>query len=202
MSASAAQAQQTQGSITVDKEAAGAYRAFPFRFTMGDSTESFKLGNHGSRTFNELSPGRYVVREIDVTGWKLGDIACSPESRVTLNPDNLRVTIDLEPGEHVTCTFVNLKGDGPVPPPPAPDSVTKEPLAPLQDPDVLAEPVTLPTTPDPDITQGPAVEQLPITELPRTGVPNLALVVAAVALIGSGTLLLKRSPARGATSLP
>jgi len=61
-----------------------------------------------SRTFL-LAPGTYEVTETPIPGdWRLGIIACKdPDSGSTSDLDLGSAIIDLDAGEHVTCTFTN-----------------------------------------------------------------------------------------------
>jgi fimbrial isopeptide formation D2 family protein len=90
-----------RGSITIVKDAVpNDAQAFAFTGDLGD----FSLVDDGTegtnaQTFTNLVPGTYGVSETPVAGWDLTSAVCSDES----DP----AEIDLGPGEHVTCTFVN-----------------------------------------------------------------------------------------------
>jgi hypothetical protein len=61
------------------------------------------------RTFNNLVPRGHTVAETPVAGWRLLRISCDdPDSGTTGNPDAGEVTIDLDLGEAITCTFVSV----------------------------------------------------------------------------------------------
>ena len=102
----------------------------PASFTLdddGDNTNTFS----NMQTFTDVAPGLpYVITETPSTGYVLGKpIACTGGAGVTQTTNGVRIVP--EPGEHVTCTFVNSQIGGtstegeppttsPLPPPPAP----------------------------------------------------------------------------------
>lgn len=80
-----------------------------FDFTSGTLTPSpFTLtttaagaAGKDSRTFGDLVPGTYDVAETVPGGWDLVSSACVD----TVGPNSDPASIDLDPGETVTCTF-------------------------------------------------------------------------------------------------
>ncbi len=86
------------GIIVIEKETdpATSTDRFTFNRSWGDD---FELGNGDTNTSDPLPPGTYSVAEIVPDGWDLTDATCDDGS----NP----ATIDLDPGETVTCTFIN-----------------------------------------------------------------------------------------------
>ncbi len=55
----------------------------------------------------EVVPGTYGFSEMQVTGWRLTDILCSKPERETVNLAQHQLTLNLQAGDDVTCTFVN-----------------------------------------------------------------------------------------------
>lgn len=99
----------SDGSITISKETNPDTDDvfFDFDGELGD----FDLEDDDFVTFINLDPGAYDVTENEPSGWNLVDIVCS-NADVTYSGDT--VTIDLDPGEHVSCEFVNQKVTVPV----------------------------------------------------------------------------------------
>jgi hypothetical protein len=105
------------GSITIIKEAYGK-SSNEFRFT-GD-LGNFTLLPGGSQTFSDLLSGSYMVAE-DPTSfpdryWTLLSVTCVDEANqevpgVVVNLDTFSADIPLEPGQHLTCTFLNERAD-------------------------------------------------------------------------------------------
>ncbi len=108
------------GSITIVKDTQPDNgRNFTFEGTdpIGEFTLDDDGGNNAdfsnSATFTELEYGEYTITETGNFGeaWGLGDIYCEGAVNTTFDIDveNNNVTIDLAPGEDVTCTFVNQR---------------------------------------------------------------------------------------------
>jgi hypothetical protein len=178
------------GWITINKVAEGAYRTFHFRFAFDDITQEFRLGDGEGTTFDGLGADEYVIRELEPDGWFLDDLTCNPGSDVDVNLDELTVTVNLRPGEDVTCTFVNEPGSGNTPQLPIqqPGTVTE------QQPDIrilgdkIQDPSVNPQAGDPaNAAVEPAAEGL--TQLPRTGVSTVKLTLMALLMIGLGLTL-------------
>jgi hypothetical protein len=109
------------GSITIAKDAVPD-DAQDFEYTAtsavsGDGVADFDLDDDADATldavevFPNLTPGVRTFTEGSVTGWKLTAINCSGDDASTVTKDlaNRKVTIDLQEGEAVSCTFVNTK---------------------------------------------------------------------------------------------
>ncbi len=98
-----------RGNITIVKDAQpDSTQAFGFTGDLGQ----FSLTNDGtndgldSQLFSNLAPDTYSVTEPNnVKGWSLDSITCTTEDGVNVN--QREVNIKLEPGENITCTFVN-----------------------------------------------------------------------------------------------
>jgi hypothetical protein len=107
------------GSITIVKDAQGLRGAatdaqdFAYVTSGGLSPVSFSLDDDAdgtlpsSRTFADLLPGTFTLTEGAVSGWSLTGLVCdtgeAPEPLVR------KVTVTLEGGEDVTCTFTNSR---------------------------------------------------------------------------------------------
>lgn len=88
-----------------------------FGFALGG--HGFTLGDGDARTFDDLLPGAYRVREDPGGRWKLRDIACSTSGGAAeVDLPEASVLITVQPGDHVTCTFTNAPRGGAGPPPP------------------------------------------------------------------------------------
>ena len=57
------------------------------------------------QTFSGLSAGTYGVREQTIWGWHLEEITCDGTNDYTVYEG--RVQVNLQPGDNVTCTFLN-----------------------------------------------------------------------------------------------
>lgn len=119
----AAQAPEV-GSITVVKDSRP---DSPVDFDFSGDLGDFSLDDDGnaklpgSRTWEDLDAGNYEVVEAGVSGWKLTKIACvDPDDGTDVDVGDATVTIDLDAGENVVCTFTNARLavlGGPVPAP-------------------------------------------------------------------------------------
>jgi hypothetical protein len=82
----------------------------PFRFS--GSLGNFPLEDGGRETRTNLAPGTYVVTEATTPPWTFTTIICSDKGNTSVNNAGRTATIGLDPGEKVTCTFIN--DDGPI----------------------------------------------------------------------------------------
>ena len=75
----------------------------PIAFTLMDPS-------FDTATFNAV-PGSYDVTETVPAGWTLDDIVCTGDGGTlsVVDVPNGLVTINLDPGEDITCTFTNVK---------------------------------------------------------------------------------------------
>ncbi|MCL4830020.1 MAG: hypothetical protein KJZ95_21875, partial [Caldilinea sp.] len=149
------------GRIVVDKitDPPGAEDVFTFNLSKGAATIAFTLAD-SSTPFDSglLFPGVYTIAELATEDWALTDVTCASvhdETSVSELPNP--VTISLQPGQLVQCTFTNTQEPTPeVTPEPTPE-VTPEPT-----PEVTPEP-TLEVTPEPtpEVTPEPTREMTP-----------------------------------------
>ena len=99
-----------KGRIIVDKVTVPAGDPTAFQFTTSYLPGSFSLTDTAPPNDSGLlSPAKYGVSENTPSGWTLTSATCSDGSPVS--------AIVLDPGETVTCRFVNRKADVPLPPP-------------------------------------------------------------------------------------
>ena len=104
---------------------------FAFTATGGLSPASFSLDDDADatlenfQTFTNVTPGSYTVTEVAASGY-VSALSCDDPSGGTTTA-NLTATIDLAPGDIVTCTFVNMLVD-PTPPPFEYDNGPESPL--------------------------------------------------------------------------
>jgi hypothetical protein len=93
------------GSIEIRKAVAGVDDdSTSFNFTFNG--EPFSLKNGESQPFNALQPGAYTIAELVPEGWLLAEISCNND-QVLPNPDPAEVTIDVDFGQDIVCTFTN-----------------------------------------------------------------------------------------------
>ena len=93
------------GSITVVKEVTDASTT-EFAFDLAGT--AFSLTDGGSRAFDPLPPGTYVVTETRTQGYALTTIVCEdPGGGTTVDVAAGTATVALAEGEAVTCTFTN-----------------------------------------------------------------------------------------------
>lgn len=103
-----ANVQQT-GSLTVIKQVNGTATA-PWYFTGALGDFSFAAAG-GSRTFDNLAPGAYTIRELGAENWRVSAITCDdPDAATIIDLINASAVVDLDAREAVTCTFVNEPG--------------------------------------------------------------------------------------------
>ena len=57
--------------------------------------------------FSDLNSGRYTITEDLTPGWDLSSVICEGSHEEGYSVDDRELTIDLNPGEDVTCTFAN-----------------------------------------------------------------------------------------------
>lgn len=99
------------GNITIVKQASATAPA-DWTFTGGLGTFTLPAAG-GQRTFSQLVPGAYPVNEQPAAGWALRALTCvDPGFDSPIDLLNAAATINLAPGETVTCTFVNVAERG------------------------------------------------------------------------------------------
>ena len=113
------------GTIKILKEAnPNSSREFKFSGSP-DPLEAFTLVDNGedepesSRTFTDLQPGTYTVRETVPEDWTLTGVACTPEEAVTIDgaEDKDR---PIGRGTSVACAYGDARIEPPPPDPPRP----------------------------------------------------------------------------------
>ncbi len=102
------------GSITIVKTATGGNESFNFTSSL-PSAASFTLvtsGGKASRTFSNLQPGTYTFTETNLPlHWKLTSLSCTGDTggrATTTSVSSRTVTVGLDGGEAITCTFGNV----------------------------------------------------------------------------------------------
>lgn len=100
---------QQSGAITVIKQVNGTATApWYFAGSLGDFT--FAAAG-GERTFANLAPGAYTIRELSAENWRVSAITCDdPDAATTIDLASATAVVDLDARETVTCTFVNEPG--------------------------------------------------------------------------------------------
>ncbi len=105
--------QSPKGSITVVKDAQPDHEQ-DFGYVLNPGFEEFVLDDDADallsnmQTFSDLPAGEYTVTEGLVSGWELESVICTSNQRSFLPTTEPIRTIDLQPGEHVGCTFTNV----------------------------------------------------------------------------------------------
>jgi hypothetical protein len=86
-----------------------------FEFTHNiTTTNTFTLDSGESETFLDVVPGTYTISESAAAAWTLTDISCDDQNSSRPSTHDLaarEATIEVEPGETVTCTFLNSEDD-------------------------------------------------------------------------------------------
>lgn len=97
------------GSITIRKTTVGGDGTFNYIGGLGAFSIT-TVGGSGQQLFANIVAGSYVVRETITTGFTLTTIVCTGDSDngSVINVNLRRVTIDLDPGENIICTFTNV----------------------------------------------------------------------------------------------
>src|SRR5215218_2768570 len=100
------------GTVVINKVAVGGNDTFSYTGTGVGIDSAFTIttsGGTGSKTFaTNVEPGEKTVTETALAGWTFKTLTCS-------DPDNgssvagTTATIDVDPGETVTCTYTNEK---------------------------------------------------------------------------------------------
>lgn len=101
-----ARASSGTGTITIVQAADSADGTpFPFTGSLGDF--SLNPPANAVRTFAELRPGGYTVRQLTPAGWVIDSLSCGgdADNGTALLPDEATVLIDLDEDENITCTF-------------------------------------------------------------------------------------------------
>jgi len=93
------------GTITVVKKT-DPEGGMGFSFTGTGGLGGFSLDDGESQTFPNLLAGDYTVTETVPAGWYLGNVVCTGGDSTPI--DN-GVTIHLDAGEDITCTFPNIQ---------------------------------------------------------------------------------------------
>lgn len=102
------------GSITIVKAASGGDNTFSFTSTVAAAT-SFSLttsGGAATRVFSSLTPGTYTFTEVNLPlNWRLSTLTCTGDNGgtpTTVNLTSRSVSIGLDGGESIVCTFGNV----------------------------------------------------------------------------------------------
>jgi predicted outer membrane repeat protein len=90
-----------RGSLTVVKNSTGGDATFPFVSTTLGAFDVTTVGGTAQRAFANLVTGTYDLSENVPAGWVQSGATCSDGS----NP----ASVNVAPGESVTCTFTNAK---------------------------------------------------------------------------------------------
>ena len=91
-----------RASLTVDKAVVPSPNPTLFRFDYPGMV--MNIGESDVVTLNNLAPGTHRVTETVTSGWQLAGLSCSDANSYL---SGTTAVYQLEPGEHVTCTFTN-----------------------------------------------------------------------------------------------
>ncbi len=106
-----------KGTVIIVKNVAGANGTFNFNGTFANPT-GFDIttvgdgqGGTGSQTFDNVPAGTYTVDELNLPANYDGQLSCADSSQtgVPSTVTGLTGTINLDPGDTVTCTFTNTE---------------------------------------------------------------------------------------------
>lgn len=185
------------GEITVCKETApdGATENFDFDTDIPGMTDP-DLMDDECESQDGLDAGEYEIMETDEAGWILHEITCDGTSQSNIDVDlgDRMVTVDLEPGEEVDCTFVNIEEEADTPTPSDTPTATNTPFdtdtpAPSA---TLVPPTSTPTasnTPFSPATNTPTPTDTPFSQVlgpTNTPVPPTATPVPQLPDAGNG----------------
>jgi len=96
-----------RGTVTISKATNPASTAQSFDF--GGDLGAFTLSGGASMNFNNVTPGSYDVTETVPGGWELVEIQCTdPDGGSDFALGTATATVDVDPGEHVSCTFTDV----------------------------------------------------------------------------------------------
>jgi hypothetical protein len=221
-----------QGSISIVKDAVpNSGQDFSFT-TAGAGIQNFLLDDDGTdanplsndESFTGLAPGLRTVTEVPVAGWTLSNVACAGATASTIligndaafNAGDTAVSIDLAPGDDVTCTFTNTQNPptygghdpGDVDPgdPYGQDPVDTTVVNPYVPAPTTTTPVDTnagvagdtnplnPVSDQPQVLAGEAERPAPDTGgglLPRTGAGLLGEGLLALLLVGAGLAMMR-----------
>ena len=95
------------GTITINTSAAGGDGTFGFTGGLGAFAIA-TAGGAGQRVFTSLTAGTYAITQGQLDGWALTGLQCTdPDNGTSVSTGTLAVTVDLDAGENVVCTFTN-----------------------------------------------------------------------------------------------
>ena len=96
-----------KGKIIINKLTSPSGLADSFRFSPSYAAD-FSLTDGGSNDSGYLLPNTYTVVENIVAAWELTGLSCAdPDGGSSTNLASATASIDLDPGETVSCTFTN-----------------------------------------------------------------------------------------------
>lgn len=93
----------SSGTIVVEKQTVPDGSSDTFQFT-GDAKGT--IGDGGTITVSDLSPGTYTSTEVVPSPWEISSIVCD-DSDSSGNVNTATATFELQGGETVTCVFTN-----------------------------------------------------------------------------------------------
>jgi len=100
------------GSVTIVKNTIGGDATFAYTSPQPEigNFNIMTVGGAGSASTTGLSSGTYNVTETPLSGWDLTGLSCvDPDGGSSVDIGSGTVTIDLDAGETITCTYVNTQ---------------------------------------------------------------------------------------------
>ena len=101
------------GSITIIKDSVPD-GSQSFEFTTTGGLGNFTLIDNdatpltNSQSFVDIPTGNYTITEAITSGWTLDDIVCTGDDNPTIDKPSRTATVNLDDGENVVCTFINV----------------------------------------------------------------------------------------------
>lgn len=106
------------GRVIVDKVTVPAGDPQVFQFTAGYQPNFSLTDTAPPNDSGLINPGSFLLNEIPVSGWTTSIACTDPDGGTVVGPTSANpsvpptgVTIDLDPGETITCTYTNSKID-------------------------------------------------------------------------------------------
>ncbi|HXE74729.1 MAG TPA: kelch repeat-containing protein [Candidatus Xenobia bacterium] len=101
---------EAKARITVVKNTIGGDDTFSYSRSFGANFDITTSGGTGSQNFSNLDPGSYSVTELGPpTGWTFISLVCDDNDNAGGIISGQTATLDLDAGEHITCTYTNRK---------------------------------------------------------------------------------------------
>ncbi len=158
-------------SITKETDPSGSTQEFDFESDV-TGLDDFDVADGETEEATDLAAGTYEIIELDVDGWNLIEIDCTgtDDANIDVDLNDNTVTVELEEGEDVECSFTNEQKPTP----------TATPMSPTDTPTPTDTPVpptstNTPVPPTSTATNTPVIPATPgntIGDVNKNGVVN------------------------------